>query len=311
MGIQGSTTSIQRNAKRSQPAWVKRWFSEEARTAWLFLFPSLVGFIVFYAVPAIRGLTTSFTNWDMLQEPQFVGLQNYARLIQDPDFWNALKVTFLYVLWNIPIQTVIAILLAVLMDRLTRSSFLRGILVLPWLMPNVVVGLLWLWLMDPMLGIINVAVEGLGFQSIPFLGSMNLAIPSIALINIWRHMGYTALLVFAGLQTIDRSVYEAGGVDGASEYQMFWKITLPLLRPVLVFVLVTTIVGSFQIFDTVAITTKGGPVNATKVINWLIYEHAFVRFNMGYATAISVVLFLILIVVSLVQMRLMRAGEVD
>lgn len=311
MGVQGSTASIQRNAKRPQPAWVKRWFNEEARTAWLFLFPSMVGFIVFYAVPFVRGLMVSFTNWDMLQDPQFVGLQNYARLIQDPDFWNALRVTFLYVLWNIPIQTTIALVLAVLMDRLTRSSLLRGVLVLPWLMPNVVVALLFLWLMDPMLGIINVVVTGLGFQSIPFLGSVGLAIPSIALINIWRHVGYTALLIFAGLQTIDHSVYEAGSVDGASEPRMFWSITLPLLRPVLVFVLVTTIVGSFQIFDTVAITTKGGPVNATKVINWLIYEQAFVRFNMGYATAISVVLFLILVVVSLTQMRLMRAGEVD
>jgi multiple sugar transport system permease protein len=305
------TATLQPGYSQPQPAWVKRWFNPEALTAYLFLLPSLVGFSVFYAVPAIRGLTVSFTNWNMLQEPQFVGLQNYVRLIQDPDFWNALKVTSLYVLWNIPIQTVIAVLLAVLMDRLTHSNVLRGILVLPWLMPNVVVALLWLWLMDPILGFINVTIKGMGLQTIPFLGSPGLAIPSIALINIWRHMGYTALLVFAGLQTIDRSIYEAGSVDGASEAQMFWGITLPLLRPVLVFVLVTSIVGSFQIFDTVAITTKGGPVNATKVINWLIYEHAFVRFNMGYATALSVVLFLILVVVSLIQMRLMRAGEVD
>jgi multiple sugar transport system permease protein len=309
MSIKTATTLS--NHPNEQRAWVKRLFNGEAMTAWFFLLPSLVGFIVFYAVPAFRGLVVSFTNWDMLQEPQFTGFENYTRLLQDPDFWHALEVTSLYVLWNIPIQTVLALLLAVMMDRLTHSSFLRGIIVLPWLMPNVVVGLLWLWLMDPTVGLINVAIKGLGLQTIPFLGSPDLAIPSIALINIWRHMGYTALLIFAGLQTIDRKLYEAASVDGATESKMFWQITLPLLRPVLVFVLVTTIVGSFQIFDTIAITTKGGPIVATKVINWLIYEHAFVRFNMGYASAIAVVLFLILIVVSLIQMRLMRAGEVD
>ncbi len=131
------------------------------------------------------------------------------------------------------------------------------------------------------------------------------------MINIWQYVGYTALLLFAGLQSIPGSVYEAASIDGASESQMFWKVTVPLLRPVLVFVLVTSIIGSFQIFDTVAIMTKGGPVNATKVLNWYIYEQAFNRFNMGYATAISMVLFAILIFISMVQMRLMRAGESD
>ena len=135
--------------------------------------------------------------------------------------------------------------------------------------------------------------------------------PSIALINIWEYVGYTALLLFAGLQSIPGSVYEAAGMDGASESQMFWLVTVPLLRPVLVFVAVTSVIGSFQIFDTIAITTKGGPVNATNVLNYYIYNQAFTRFNMGYATAISMVLFLILIFISMAQMRIMRAGESD
>jgi multiple sugar transport system permease protein len=146
---------------------------------------------------------------------------------------------------------------------------------------------------------------------IAFLGLPQYAMPSIAMINIWQYVGYTALLIFAGLQSIPGSVYEAASIDGASETQTFWKVTVPLLRPVLVFVIVTSVIGSFQIFDTIAITTKGGPVNATKVLNWYIYEQAFSRFNMGYATAISIVLFLILIFVSMVQMRIMRAGESD
>ncbi|OUC09261.1 sugar ABC transporter permease, partial [Litorilinea aerophila] len=256
-------------------------------------------------------LWISFTNWDLLRPAQFIGLGNYARLLQDGEFWNALTVTIYYVLLNIPLQTVLAMVIAVMMHRLTDSVVIKGLLILPWLMPPVVVGLIWLWILDPNLGILNVALKSLGLPAVAFLGLPQWAMPSIAMINIWQYVGYTALLIFAGLQSIPPSVYEAASIDGASESQMFWKVTVPLLRPVLVFVLVTSVIGSFQIFDTIAITTKGGPVNATKVLNWYIYEQAFSRFNMGYATTISIVLFLILIVVSLIQMRLLRAGESD
>jgi multiple sugar transport system permease protein len=197
------------------------------------------------------------------------------------------------------------------MDRLTQSIFVRGALVLPWLIPNVVVALLWLWLLDPSLGLVNQILGVFGIPRQPFFGSVEQAMPSIAGVNIWRHVGYTALLIFAGLQTIPKDVYEAGAIDGATEARMFWSITVPLLRPVLVFVMVTSVIGSFQIFDTIAITTKGGPVNATRVIYWYIYEYAFNRFQMGYATAVAVVLFLILITMTILQMRFLRADESD
>lgn len=186
-----------------------------------------------------------------------------------------------------------------------------------------VVALLWLWLLDPGLGLIavileNTGIEGflqgiewLNFKGFGFLGNINQAIPAIAGINIWRHVGYTALLIFAGLQTIPKSLYEAASIDGAGEASAFRHITIPLLRPVLAFVLVTSVIGSFQIFDTVAVTTQGGPIAATKVINYLIFEYAFERNDMGLATAVSVLLFLILIVVSLIQLRLLRADEAD
>jgi multiple sugar transport system permease protein len=175
----------------------------------------------------------------------------------------------------------------------------------------VVVALLWLWLLDPTLGLLNQIIGIFGIPRQPYLGSVEQALPSIAGINIWRHTGYTALLLFAGLQTIPKSYYEAGAIDGASESHMFWSITIPLLRPVLVFVLITTIIGSFQIFDTIAITTKGGPVTATRVIYWYIYEYAFNRFQMGYATAAAVILFLILITITIIQLRFFRAEESD
>ncbi len=290
---------------------VKRWLSGEALIAFLFIIPSLIGFVTFYAVPAGRGIWISLTNWDLLRDPKFIGLDNYVKLMGDAEFINSLKVTIYYVILNIPVQTILAIVIAVMMSRLTKSMIVRAMLILPWLMPPVVVGLLWLWLLDPNIGIVNVALKGLGMNTIAFLGLPKYAMPSVAMINIWEYVGYTALLVFAGLQSIPSSVYEAASIDGASEMQMFWQVTIPLLRPVLVFVLVTSVIGSFQLFDVVAITTKGGPVNATKVINWYIYEQAFSRFNMGYSTAISIVLFGMLVFVSLAQMRFMRADESD
>ncbi|HNP71279.1 MAG TPA: sugar ABC transporter permease [Kouleothrix sp.] len=297
--------------RTQRPAWLKGWLAGETWLAWLFILPSLIGFTAFYAVPAVRGVFISFTNWDLLSTPKVVGIANYQKLLRDPQFWQALRVTLYYVLLNIPLQTALAVGLAVLMDRLTQSIVVRGVLVLPWLIPNVVVALLWLWMLDPQLGVVNQILGVFGISRQPFLGSVSQAMPSVAWINIWRHAGYTALLIFAGLQTIPKDVYEAAAIDGATERRMFWSITIPLLRPVLVFVLVTTVIGSFQIFDTIAITTKGGPVNATRVIFWYIYEFAFSRFQMGYAMAAAVILFLILITITLVQMRYLRSGESD
>lgn len=309
--MQTSSDVISSGIRRQRPAWFKRWFCEETLAAWIFILPSLVGFITFYAVPAVRGLMISFTNWDMLTPSKFVGFSNYVRLFKDPDFWNALKVTSQFVFWNISVQTVLALLIGVIMNCLAKSAVIRSILLLPWLLSNVVVSLLWMWLLDPTLGIVNVGIQLIGLKSVAFLGMPQTAIATLAMITVWRYVGYTSLLIFAGMQTIDQTVYEAAAVYGASEWMLFWKITLPLMRPVLAFVMVSSIIGSFQIFDIVAITTKGGPINATKVFNWLIYEHAFVRFNMGYATALSVVLFLILALVSAFQMRLFHAGEAD
>jgi multiple sugar transport system permease protein len=283
----------------------------EALYAWAFVAPSLIGFLIFFAVPSVRGLLMSFTNWDLLRPAKFVGVANYVRLFGDADFRHALKVTAYYVLMNIPIQTLLALGIAVMMDKFSKSTVIRGILVLPWLLPNIVVALIWLWLLDPTMGFLNQIIMGLGFQRQPFLGSIDQAMPTIAAINIWRHAGYTAILIYAGLQTIPKEVYEAAAIDGANERQMFFGITIPLLRPVLVFVLVTTIIGSFQIFDTIAITTKGGPVDATRVVYWYIYEYAFVRFKMGYATTISVALFVILITITFIQMRYFNANSSD
>jgi multiple sugar transport system permease protein len=289
----------------------RKWRTSETTAAFLFLLPAMFGFVTFYLLPLIRGVYLSFTDWDLLSVPNFVGLDNFQRLFSDHLFWNSLLVTAEYVLLNIGFQTILALLIAVLMDRLTRSMSIRGTLLLPYLIPNVVVGLIWFWMLDLQLGITNQFLEAIGRGRIPFQGSTFWAIPSIAAINVWRHMGYTALLVFAGLQAIPKTAYEAAAIDGASEWHMFRKITLPLLRPVMAVVLVITMIGSFQIFDTVAVTTKGGPVNATRVIYYYIFQKAFDQFEFGYASAIALVLMLILVGVTFVQLKLLRAGESD
>jgi multiple sugar transport system permease protein len=216
------------------------------------------------------------------------------------------------VLWNIPIQTVLAVGIALLMNRVSNSALLRGIMILPWLMPNVIVALLALWLLDPSLGIINVFLEAIGIGSQGFFGLPEQAIATVAGVNIWRHMGYNAILIFAGLKTIPKGLYEAASVDGANAWTQFWRITLPLLRPVLIFVVVTSVIGSFQVFDTIAVTTGGGPAGSTRTILFYIYQEVFERrISMGTATAASVVLFLILITVTAIQTRYFGGNRSD
>lgn len=273
--------------------------------------PAALGFLVFYLYPTLRGAYLSLTEYNVLGSPVFVGLQNYVDMATDDVFWNAVRVTFLYVVLNIGFQTVLAVGLAVLMHRLTTSVLIRGSLLLPYLIANVVVALLWFWMLDFNIGIVNAVIDAVGLPKVAFFGDEAWTVATIAGVNTWRHLGYTALLVFAGLQMIPASVYEAAAVDGAGEWRTFWRITLPLLRPVLVLVLVITVTGAFQVFDTVAVTTAGGPGNASRVLQLYIYEQAFARGHFGYASAMSVVLFLILAGAAFAQMRLLRAGESD
>ncbi|TFD31210.1 carbohydrate ABC transporter permease [Cryobacterium cryoconiti] len=299
--------------KRSVPKKVKKKANRDSqlKSAVLFLIPASIGFIVFFAWPALRGLYLSFTDYNLLRPPTFIGFDNYVAISTDPVFWNSLKVTLQYVVINVGVQTVAALLLAVLMQRFTRSMVVRGVIMLPYLIANVIVALVWFWLCDYNLGIINAGLDFFGIDKVGFFGNENIAMGTIAMVNVWRHLGYTALLLFAGLQAIPKDVYEAAEVDGAGEWRVFRSVTLPLLRPVLAFVLVVTVVGSFQIFDTIAVTTGGGPVDATRAINYYIYQRAFERLDFGYASALAVILMIILAAIALLQNKLLRANESD
>lgn len=286
-----------------------RW--REAMTGYLFIAPALAGLLLFFAFPTIRALQISLTDWNLMRPAEWVGFENYTRLLADGTFWESLRITLAYVAWNIPVQTLLGLLIAVLADRLAKSVWLRAVIIAPYLISNVVAGLVWMLMLDPLIGITNNFLTLIGLPPQTFMASPDQAVVSLAGISVWRHVGFTALLFYAGLQSIPKDLYEAARLDGASEFAMFRLITLPLLRPVLVFVLVTSVIGSFQVFDVIAVTTQGGPAGSTRAILWYIYEHAFQLGGMGYASAMSMVLFVALIGVTLAQLRFLHADQSD
>jgi multiple sugar transport system permease protein len=283
----------------------------ETLTGWLLVLPAFVGFLLFYAWPTLRALGVSFTDWNLLRPAHFVGLDNYAAMIHDDKFWNGMKLAGVYALLNIPLQTVLGLGLAVAMHRLTQSLFVKSVVLLPYLLSNVLVAMVWLWMLDPVLGLVNHTMAALGLDRQPFFGGSEQALLTVAAVNIWRHMGLVAMLFLAGLQNIPRYLYEAAALEGAGEWQMFRRVTLPLLRPVMVFVLVTSVTGSFQIFDTIAVTTGGGPLDSTRVIVHYIVQNAFSFYKMGYASAMSMALALVMVLYTVIQMRILRANESD
>ncbi|GAB4097019.1 sugar ABC transporter permease [Brachybacterium horti] len=306
-----TTTPEATRTPGARPAPPRRRHRDDTRLALLFILPASVGLLVFLVWPLITGLYYSFTEYAILTPAQWVGLENYRTMLTDPVFWKSLRVTVLYVLINIGVQTVVALLIAVLMQRLTQSTWLRSIVLAPYLVSNVVAAIVFLWMLDSQLGIVNIALQAIGFDPVSFWASETWVIPTVALVNVWRHMGYTALLLFAGLQSIPEQLYEAARTEGAGEWQLFRRITLPLLRPILALVLIMSIIGSFQVFDTISVTTQGGPSDASKVLQMYIYENAFAQYQFGYASALSVALLVILVIFTFAQYFLSRAGESD
>lgn len=270
--------------------------------AYLFLLPSFIGLLFFLILPILAVAVLSFFNWGMLTTPRFVGLANYNILLHSPIVGNSILVTAYYVLLNIPAQTILALLLALLMNQKLRGiGAFRTIYVVPWMATPVAMAVVWQWIFDPQYGALNSFLGLFGIHGLTWLSSTHLAMPAIAAVNIWQYTGYNMLFFLAGLQGIPDYLYEAAALDGASPVRRFFQVTLPLLNPTLFFVLVTTIIGSFQIFDTVYVMTQGGPANATSTINFYIFQEAFQFFHTGFAAALSMLLFAILLVVTLAQ----------
>ena len=318
--LAGTTSGSKASARKGTGAAVspsgesagagKKRVRDDRVAAAIFLIPTFVGFFIFYVYPALRGLWYSFTDFNLIGDAHYVGLDNYAKAIGDKEVWNAFAVTIAYALYNIIGQTFLGLLLAALMQRFARSTWVRSLLLLPWLVPNVAIALIWGWLLDSNIGYVTRLLSYVGIDGVTFYNA-HAAMPIVAGINIWAYTGYTALLLYAGMLQIPGELYESAALDGAGEERMFFSITLPLLRPVLVLVLVMGLIGSFQIFDTVQIGYAGHPIPAVRVIYYYIYQQGFTFLKMGYASAVAMLLVVVLAIFTAIQLRLMRAGSSD
>ena len=269
----------------------------------LFLLPSLIGFLTFIIYPVFYSLGVSFTEWDLINPMKFIGLKNYQSLLKDANFWNSLKNTFIFIIGYLPSVMIIGLLVALLLNSKIRlKPVFRGIYFLPVVTSWVAVSLVWKWLFNPKFGLINYFLSLISVHGPNWLNDPKTAMLAIIITSVWKDIGFIMVLYLGGLQNISPSLYEAASIDGADNSHQFWKITLPMLKPTTFFVSMISLINSFQVFDQVNIMTEGGPGDSTTVLVQNIYNSAFKYSEMGYAAAMSWVLFAIILVVSLVQM---------
>jgi multiple sugar transport system permease protein len=279
-------------------------------TGYLFLTPYLILFLVFMILPLGYGLTLSFQHYEMLdrQPASFVGLQNYQEAINDPLFRKALWATARFVIMAVPATVGLALLLAVGIDSLPsgRAAFYRLCIFIPTMITISVAGILWRWFYNSQFGVFNALLARVGVEPINWITDKDYAMPSIVLMTVWWTVGGPTVILLAGLKQIPDAYYEAASIDGATGWRRFYYITLPLLRPVLLFVTVLNVIGAFQIFGQTFIITRGEPELSTRVLVHYIYDTAFNFYRMGYGSAMSWLLFLIIVVFSVVQFRVAR-----
>jgi multiple sugar transport system permease protein len=279
--------------------------------AWGFLALPVLFYVVIRFYPTADAMLLSFQNWNLLGTRSWAGFDNYIRLWNDPDFWQVFRNTFVYLILGTPISLVISFVIAYHLDK-TRflHGTLRALYFLPFLTTAVAMAWVWRWFYQPVpIGLFNNMLSSLGFAQVRFLNSTSNALPSVLAPAIWAGLGFQIIIFMAGLRAIPQTFYEAARIDGVSNWTILHQITLPLLKPTIVFLVVFSSIGFLRIFDQVFnMTTNdpGGPLNSTKPLVLMIYQTAFSSFDMGYAAAQTVVLFLILLIVSLVQLRLLR-----
>ena len=279
----------------------------EAIEGYLYALPWALGFILFIAGPMLASLFLSFTRYDIARPPTFVGVQNYVRAFtSDPLFWPSMGRTFSYALVMIPLAISASLLLAMLLNRrLPGTNILRTIYFLPHLTPIVATAVLWKWIFQPEVGLINYALWTVGIEGPGWLGSVEWAIPALIIMALWSAAGGNTMLIFlAGLQGIPQELYEAAAIDGAGTWARFRHVTVPVLSPTIFFNLVLGVIGALKVFTSAFVTTEGGPAYATWFYALHIYQQAFRNFQMGYAAALAWIFFLLILVITYFQLRL-------
>ena len=284
---------------------------EDFYTGLICLFPSVLLILVFTLYPIGYSLILSFHKWSILSPVKtFLGLGNYIRLFQSQDFWIVLKNSAIYTTGVVSVGAAASLGLAVLLDRkIAGAGFFRTAFFLPAITSTIALSIVWLWLYNADNGLFNIILRSLGLKPVPWLVSSKYALMSVMIMTVWTNAGYHMIILLGGLQSIPETYYEAATIDGASASQRFRYITWPLILPVLAFVLVTNTIFTFQAFGQIFTMTGGGPAQSTSLIMYFIYQRAFESQEMGYASAISWVVFLILIVLTLIQLRMQKKEQ--
>lgn len=281
-------------------------------TASPFLIPSLIGFAIFYFAPMVISVFISLTDWNGLDRlfaegfvrQHFIGLTNYKDILASPEFWKVLKNTFTYIILYIPLMLIVSISAAGLLSQKRRGvGAFRVIYYIPVLTSWVAASLIWKSILAPQYGAMNNILALFGIEGPGWLLDEKWAMPAIVLVSVWKDMGFFGLILLSGMVGINRSYYEAAEIDGAGAWTRFLKITLPLLTPSIFYVLIVSLINSFQLFPQIMIMTDGGPNGATQVMVERIYKYGFRYFKMGYASAFSWILFVIILIFTAIQMR--------
>lgn len=285
---------------------------KKEKSGYFFVLPSLLLFVVFFIYPVFSGVELSFLHFRAMGGSTWAGSSNYAEVFKDPVFWIALKNTAIFavavVLCNITISTVLALMIISLPTK--WQSLFKSMFYLPVIASGIVVALIWKWLFNPTFGLLNYLISFIGLQPVAWLGGPNTALPSLIFMTVAIGDGAAILLILASLGGISNEIYEAAACDGATGWKQFWRVTLPLLRPILLYLGVMSMINALQVFTPVFVMTRGGPNFATMTLAFTIYHHAFIEFmNFGIAAAQGVLLFLVTLVISLIQFRALR-GEV-
>lgn len=269
----------------------------------LFVLPALVGTFIFIIIPIICSFALSFTEWDLLNDITFVGLDNYKSVLSEPEFLQILINTFVYAISTTVFAVIIPLIIAsILNTKIRGAEAFKTIYFLPFITPAVVIAIVWAWIFDPNIGLVNNLLN----THYSWLYSTKLAMPVLIFISVWKLIGYNVILFLTGFSTINQDVYEAAKIDGANSKQTFLKITVPLLKPTIYFVTTVTAISSFQIFDLIYVMTQGGPAGSTDVIVYSIYKYAFEYFDIGKSCALAYILFVIILILAFIQRKFQK-----
>lgn len=288
--------------KKIRKFWINL-SNSQTSAAWIFVFPALLGMLIFIIIPIFFSFGLSFAKWDLLNPIQFVGLDNYKEIFTEPLFGKILLNTIVFALATSFFGVIIPLILAAIMNSKIRGAdFFKTAYFLPFITPMIVIGIVWEWIFDPNIGLLNKVLQ----VHINWLYDPHWAMPALIIVSVWKLIGYNMIIFLSGFSGISNSMFEAAKIDGANPVETFFYVTIPLLSPTIFFVVIITAVSSFQVFDLIYLMTQGGPLDSTNVLVYAIYKNAFEYFNAGKASAIAYVLFVIILVLTLLQWNMRK-----